>query len=53
MHQQTKKLLAAVLLTILAAPSGWALEINADGNALVQEAGQVYSSDMKGRPVVT
>ncbi len=53
MNQQIKKLLAGVILILLAAPSGWALEINADGRTLIQEAGQAYSSDMKERPVVT
>ena len=48
-----KKLLLGLVVVVLAKTNCFALEINADGQALVQEAGLAYASDMKGRPVVT
>jgi len=41
-----------MILFMMLLPQSWALEINADGGMLIQEAGQAYSSDMQDRPVI-
>jgi tetratricopeptide (TPR) repeat protein len=47
--------LAAPLLfaqAFLFLPFAWAIEINADGQALIQQASQSYSADLRNRPIV-
>ena len=48
------RLVALVFFTrmFLLCPSAWAVEINADGQALIQEASQAYSADLRNRPTV-
>ena len=52
MYHKIKILFIGMLFSMLLPPCGWSLEINADGRALIQEAGQAYSSDMQDRPVI-
>jgi predicted Zn-dependent protease len=47
--------MAAFLLfaqVFLFVPFAWAIEINGDGQALIQEASQAYSADLRNRPIV-
>jgi len=42
-----------IMMIFLTAPESTALELNADGRMLIQEAAQAYNSDMKDRPTVS
>ncbi|MBW1851701.1 MAG: M48 family metalloprotease [Deltaproteobacteria bacterium] len=48
------RLTALLLFTqaFLFLPFAWAIEINADGQALIQQASQAYSADLRNRPIV-
>ncbi len=49
---KTKILLIGMIFFLLLPPCGRALEINADGRVLIQEASQAYTSDMQDRPIM-
>lgn len=41
------------LFVLLCTANTWAIGVNKDGEALIQQAAQAYNDDMVGRPVVT